>query len=400
MAYRKFQANHLFTGTEILDGTNVLITNENGVIENIIKAEEAGEDIQKFTGLLSPGFINCHCHLELSHMKGLIAEKTGLIDFVFKVVTERHFSEEEILDAISIAEEEMILNGIVAVGDICNNTLTLSQKLKQNLAYYNFVEVSGWLPQLALTRFEKSKSFYDAFSQPTTHNSQLQTSLVPHAPYSVSDDLWKYMQPYFENKTVSIHNQETAYEDELFLSNTGDFVRMYEMMKINHSHFKASGKSSLQSYFDKLATAKNIILVHNTFTKQEDISFVNRKCSMMYKEPETFFCICINANLYIEDAIPPLYMLMKNNCKMVLGTDSLASNHSLSILNEIKTITKHFPHIELQQLLQWATINGAIALQMDNVFGSFEKAKKPGVILLNNLNELHITPETKVQKLL
>lgn len=407
MAYRKFQADHIFTGTEILDGDNVLITGENGTVENIVQAEDAGEDIQKLTGLLSPGFINCHCHLELSHMKGLIPEKTGLVDFVFKVVTERHFSEEEILDGISTAEQEMILNGIVAVGDICNNTLTLSQKLKQNLAYYNFIEVSGWLPQVAATRFERSKSYYDEFSQLTTHNSQpqtlnskLQTSLVPHAPYSVSDDLWQYMQPYFANKTVSIHNQETSFEDELFLSNTGDFVRMYEMMKIDHKHFEARGKSSLQSYFDKLAAAKNIILVHNTFTKQDDIDFVKNKSAIRNLQSAIFFCICINANLYIENVIPPIDLLMKNNCKIVLGTDSLASNHSLSILDEMKTIAQHFPHIDLPTILQWATINGAEALQMNEQLGNFEKGKKPGVILLENLNDLQISPRTSVNVIL
>jgi cytosine/adenosine deaminase-related metal-dependent hydrolase len=397
MSYRKFGADHLFTGTEILDANNVLVTNENGVIESIINAEDGGENVQKFSGLLSPGFINCHCHLELSHMKGLIPQKTGLVDFVFKVVTERHFSEDEILAAIANAEDEMISNGIVAVGDICNNTLTLSQKRKQNLAYYNFIEVSGWSPHVAGIRFERSKICYDEFSRLTTRNSQQQTSLVPHAPYSVSDELWKYMQTYFAGKTVTIHNQETAFEDELFLNNAGDFVRMYEMMKIDHSHFEPSGKSSLRSYFDKLTAAKNVILVHNTFTKEEDVAFVNRQSAI--GNQKIFFCICINANLYIENATPPLDMLMSNNCTMVLGTDSLASNHSLSILDEMKTIAKNFPHIKLRTLLEWATINGAEALQMNDQLGSFEKGKKPRVILLNNLNNLQITPETDVKVL-
>jgi len=395
MSYRKFRADHIFTGTEIIDGSNVLITDENGIIEKIVPAEEAGDNIQQFHGLLSPGLINCHCHLELSHMKGLIPEKTGLVDFVFKVVTERHFSEDEILDAIATAEDKMLSNGIAAVGDICNNTLTLPQKLKQRLAYYNFIEVSGWLPQIALTRFERSKGFYDAFanSQLSTFNSQL--SLVPHAPYSVSDELWKYMQPYFAGKTVSIHNHETAFEDELFLSNSGDLVRMYEMMKIDHSHFEASGKGSLQSYFDKLAAARNIILVHNTFIRQEDVTFINHQSLIVNQN--TFFCTCINANLYIEDSVPPIDLLMKNNCKMVLGTDSLASNHSLDLLDEMKRIIKHFPNVGLQNLLQWATINGAEVLQMNDQLGSFEQGKKPGVILLENLNDLQITPKTKVK---
>src|SRR6266498_360081 len=163
MSYLKFQADNIFTGIEMLDSNSVLITNEEGVVQDIVFFFQAGDDIQYFHGILTPGFINCHCHLELSHMKGLIPEKIGLIDFVFKVVTERHFDEEEILEAIADAEDEMLENGIVAAGDICNNTLTLSQKLKGRLAYYNFIEVSGWLPPIAEQRFIRSKAYYDAF---------------------------------------------------------------------------------------------------------------------------------------------------------------------------------------------------------------------------------------------
>src|SRR5437773_1152633 len=109
----------------MLDSDFVLITNKEGIVKDIASEKDAGDDIQYFNGILTPGFINCHCHLELSHMKGLIPEKTGLVDFVFKVITERHFDEEEILEAIADAEDEMLANGIVAAGDICNNTLTL-----------------------------------------------------------------------------------------------------------------------------------------------------------------------------------------------------------------------------------------------------------------------------------
>jgi len=153
--YQKFSADKLFTGNEILQN-RVLITDEKCIVENIIASEDAGDGIQYMEGIISPGFINCHCHLELSHMRGLIPEKTGLIDFVFSILTKRHLDEEVILQAIATAEDEMLQNGIVAVGDICNNELTALQKSKRRIHYYNFIETSGWLPQIAETRMSHS----------------------------------------------------------------------------------------------------------------------------------------------------------------------------------------------------------------------------------------------------
>jgi cytosine/adenosine deaminase-related metal-dependent hydrolase len=390
--YRKLKADQLFTGTEMLGNNKVLVTKNDGEIETIIDDHNAGEDVEIFKGILSPGFINVHCHLELSHMKGLIPEHTGLVDFVYKVVNERHFAEDEIVSAIKIAEDDMLSNGIVAVGDICNNLLTLPQKLKHRLAYYNFIEASGWLPDVAGPRFSRSKFFYEKFAK------HFDTSIVPHAPYSVSDELWKLITPFYKNKVVSIHNQETFFEDELFLEGTGDFVRMYELMKIDNSHHLPAKKSSLQTYFSKLTEAAAIILVHNTFTKQEDLDFIKLE-TKNYKLP-TYFCICINANQYIEKAIPPVDMLMKNNCTIVLGTDSIASNYSLSLLDEMKSIQKYFSDIPLDTMLQWSTINGAKALQMDDTFGSFEKGKKPGVNLLENIEGAKLSKESSIKRIL
>jgi cytosine/adenosine deaminase-related metal-dependent hydrolase len=395
--YRKFKADHLFTGNEMLNSNKVLVIKKDGTVEAIIEAEIAG-DVETFNGIISPGFINTHCHLELSHMKGLIPEKTGLVDFVFKVVNERHFAEEEIYTAQEKAENEMLLNGIVAAGDICNNVLTLPQKKKQNLKYYNFIEASGWLPTISQTRFERALQIYSEF-QTTNHKLQTtNTSIVPHAPYSVSDELWELITPYFENKVVSIHNQETAFEDEFFLHGTGDFTRMFELMKIDNSHHKPSQKSSLQTYFSKLSEAASIILVHNTFTKQNDIDFI--KLHTAHYTLLTSFCICANANQYIENAMPPIQLLMENNCNIVLGTDSLASNHSLNLLDEMKTIQKNFPAISLGKMLQWATINGAKALQMDTTLGSFEKGKKPGVVLIENTEDFKLKKESSIKRIL
>lgn len=394
MTYQKFQATQLFTGTELLGPEKVLITDEKGTVAEILDEKEAGENIQQLNGVLSPGFINCHCHLELSHLRGRIPEKTGLVDFIYKVVTERHFPEGEILSAITRAEDEMLANGIVAVGDICNNSLTLSQKEKQRLAYYNFIELTGWLPAVSQVRFERSLGFFDSFERSQKLKAKSQNGLSPHAPYSVSNELWELMMPHFANKTVTIHNQETSFEDTLFEKKEGDFMRMYGLLNMDTTFFEPTGKSSLQSYFLKLRSAKKEILVHNTFTSEEDVLFVNRESG------DVSWCICINANQYIEQAVPPIDLFRKNNGHLVVGTDSLASNRSLSILDELKTITQHFPHIPFAELLQWATLNGAQALQMHDQLGSFEKGKQPGVLLLEQIEDQKITSRSTVKRLL
>lgn len=372
MAFKKFRAEQIFDGYHFSDDQQVLITTEDGVIENIVSVQDAGDDVQQLNGILTPGFINCHCHLELSHMKGMIGEGTGLTDFVFKVVTQRHLPEEKILAAIQKAEDEMIANGIVAVGDICNNTLTLPQKMKGRIRYHNFIEASGFNPQIAAARFERSLGFFKEFNE---HAAAGQNSIVPHAPYSVADELWQKIIDFPNNYLQTIHNQETVAENEWFIAKKGDFVDFYKQMSIDVSFFQASGKSSLQSYLLKFLKNQSLILVHNVHTSADDLRFARSSGR------HVAWCLCPNANLYIGGQLPAIDLFIDQDSEIVLGTDSLASNHQLNILGEIKTISKHFPSVGWDQLLRWATINGARALQMDKLLGSFEPGKKPGVLL-------------------
>lgn len=411
MAFKKFTADNIFTGTTMLDARHVLVTGEDGTIEAIIPLDEAGDDVQHYHGILSPGLINCHCHLELSHMKGLIPEHTGLVDFVITVMQQRGFNEEVIYTAIEQAEEEMLSNGIVAVGDICNTAHTISQKQKSRLHYHNFIEATGFVPAFAQKRFEQAEAIWKQFEESelsqkskvnsefleqrhsfTSHSSLFTSSIVPHAPYSTSPELMRLINEHSAGKTITIHNQETRNENNFFLTGESGFRKLFSMFNIDISFFVPSGKTSLQTYLPELNKAGKLILVHNTFTSQQDIDFVKRQTfdSLPLGDGgSTFFCLCPNANLYIENTPPQVDMLCANNCEIVLGTDSLASNSMLCILGEMKTLRKHFLHIPLAEMLQWATLNGAKALGMDAVLGSFEKGKKPGVLSFdNNLDEL------------
>ena len=373
--YQKFQATQIFTGTELLEDQLVLITQKDGTIEALVGIEEAGEDIQSFEGIISPGFINAHCHLELSHMKGMIPANVGLQEFVKQIVGLRKVEDNIIQEAIRSAEDEMYNNGIVAVGDICNTLDTLSIKQKHKLAYYSFVELYDLDPTRAEDKIYAGLKLQEAFEQ-----NCIRASLVPHAPYSVSFNLWKLLSHYFGAHTISMHNQETMDENEFFEKKSGSFLAMYERTKVSLDFFEATGLSSLQSVLPYFKKAARSILVHNSFTSASDIKAVQKEM------PNSFWCLCPNANQYIEQTMPPIELLRANGAEIVIGTDSYASNWSLNILDELKTIQKHNPSIPLAEMLGWATLNGARALQMEKDLGSFEKGKKPGLVLIKGVD--------------
>lgn len=393
--YRKFSAGNIFTGQEMLGNNKVLVTDESGKIIDIVAKEETGGDAECFDGILCPGFVNAHCHLELSHMQGHIPEHTGLVDFVFKIISERHFTEEEILAAIEKADNEMHESGIVAVGDICNNALTIPQKQKSKIHYHNFIEASGFPPSVAAPRFQRSLDFFNEYKKVFPSNS-----IVPHAPYSVSTELFSMIASFPNNKVLTIHNQETAAENDFFEKGEGGFLRLFENLGIDISFFRPSGKTSLQTYLPYLKNQESLILVHNVHTSENDIAFEKNHTSASLHQPFVFYCLCPNANLYIANTLPDVNLFIKENCNIVLGTDSLASNNQLSILEEMKTLQKHFPSLSTTTLLGWATINGAKALQMQNKLGSFEKGKKPGIILIEGLENSSLTTNTTSKRIL
>ncbi len=399
MAYRKLKADYLFTGHELLDENAVLITDDEGIVQTILPLENAGGDIETFHGILSPGFVNCHCHLELSHMKNVIPEKTGLVAFLLSVIRQRNFSNEIIQQSIADAEKEMLENGIVAVGDICNTAVTLAQKKQGNLYYHNFIEALGFSEVTASQRFESSykifKEFAQQYSLPIESNS-----IVPHAPYSVSKKLFELISNFPGNHVLSIHNQESDAENEFFQYGKGDLLKLFKEMGIDVSSFHPTQKRSLENFLHHFHKNQTLILVHNVVTSEKDFQAVSDDRWPVHEEinpsighqslANLFFCLCPNANEYISGILPEIDLLIKHHCKIVVGTDSLASNHQLNILEELKTVQKKFPHIETATLLQWATLNGADALQLDDVVGSFKTGKTPGVILIENINNKKI----------
>jgi cytosine/adenosine deaminase-related metal-dependent hydrolase len=383
MAYRKFKADNLFDGYHLHGNDKVLVMDENDKVIDIVPLTEAGDEVVTFDGVLSPGLINCHCHLELSHLKNVIPPHTGLIEFLCSVVTKRGFAPEVIQEEIKKAEKEMYDNGIVAVGDIGNTADTANVKAKSKIHWQNFVEVLSFTDEKSQENFGNYKNVADELIS-TLSTSQLshRTALVPHAPYSISPNTFRLINEATKNQVISIHNQEHPAEDDLYKTGGGEYLKLFKIFGINESPFPVTGKSSIRSVLPHFNNGQTIFLIHNTFMPEEDIVWANEYAAA--NGLKLVYCFCINANLYIENKTPVVENFIRHNCDIVLGTDSYSSNWQLSIAKEIRSFTDEFPELPLETILQWATINGAKALQWDDELGSFETGKKPGVTLIDS----------------
>jgi len=398
MTYRKFKADYLFLGDRMASPDSVLITTGEGIVQAIVPGSEAGEDAEVYSGVLTPGFVNCHCHLELSHMKGVIREGTGLVDFLSTMIRGRGAAAEGVIEAIAAGEQEMLDNGIVAVGDICNTADTVAQKTLGRLYYHNFIETMGFIEEGAAVRFEHSLTVFNAFAEayqlPIESNS-----IVPHAPYSVSGALFRLIAGFPGNHLLTIHNQESEAENEWQLSGKGDFLRLYQLLGLDVSFFKGTGKRSPESYLPYFYPNQSLILVHNVATGAEDVRAAVGVGGAP-RGPDLYFCLCPNANLYIGGQLPDVGLLHGQGCRIVIGTDSLASNHHLSILEELKTLQRAFPGLSTPTLLQWATAGGAEALQLERVLGTFAAGKQPGLVLIEGGEGDRLTAGANVRRLL
>ena len=387
-----FRADYVFPVNAAPLRNGAVVVDDDGkiiVVAQDIPPDYAHIPVEQRDGVICPGFVNTHCHVELSHLKDKITNGEGLISFIQNVQLHRNSTSQEIEQAATTADQAMYDNGIVAVGDISNSDITIGLKSKSKLYYHTFVEAFAFVPQKAEEVFAKTIELLNQFKPQSC-------SITPHAPYSVSKELFKLLKKYSDNNKnlLSIHNQECEDENKFFRYKLGRFNDLYAHFGIDISFFKPQARNSIQSVLPLLSNRQDILLVHNTCTNLKDIYFIKRF------EHKIHWCFCPNANIYIEGRLPKIDLFIDQGFNITLGTDSLASNHKLCILSEMATLQKHFPALPLTRLLQWATINGAKFLGIDQEKGTIEPGKTPGLNLITGLNDLKITDQTKVRRLI
>jgi aminodeoxyfutalosine deaminase len=336
------------------------------------------EDAVSLEGVVIPGFVNTHCHLELSHLKNEIRPNAGMKGFIAQLLSARFQADEKAqINSMHNADREMWEEGIVAVGDISNFSLSNSVKANSKIYYHTFIEVLGLNPAFANTIVEKGMALQQEFLK----GSKSKASLTPHAPYSCPTELLNLIFSSINvGDPLSIHMQESLDELQFCRDKSGPLTEFFKDNGISFADFIPFGEVSPLQKLLPLFPQNKLQLVHNTYTTNEEIQLANSI------HPSLYWCVCIGANLFINNKVPPVDLMYENNCTITIGTDSLASNTQLSVLEEVKCIHKHFQTIPFEVLVKAATLNGAAFLGIDDVFGKIKVGLKPGLVLLENVN--------------
>jgi aminodeoxyfutalosine deaminase len=377
-------ADKIHNGKQWLPEYTVIETKDDGeivAIHSSAPGEALYDNARHFEGALVPGFVNAHCHMELSHLKGAIPEHTMLVNFLKQIPAIRNnYTEEQKAAARYEGYEAMWRNGIAAVGDIANTADTLDIRALGKMHVHTFVECFGFNHAHAPTAFNRSLPVWEAYEAQPAAGVRLRQSMTPHAPYSVSPALFRLLDQHQPSALLSIHNQESPEEDRFYQKKEGGMLLLLQTLGIDPEEFQPSGKSSLQTYLPWLSPSHPMLFVHNTYTAPADRAFAQQYV------PQAWWCLCPNANLYIEHNLPDIPSFVQDGCNICVGTDSLSSNHELNILSELCTIKKYFPQISWETLIGWGTYNSACALQMQEVAGSLTPGTKPRIVQLTGLD--------------
>ena len=372
---RKIAAHYLYANSENPMRQGVVSLNDEGIITAIDQLDDAeAESTEFYDGVLVPGFVNAHCHLELSYLQRQIPPCIGMAGFIERMMQRNPPEIQGALTAMQNANAFMYKEGVVAVGDICNNDSSFAVKKGSRIRYHSFLEVAGLAEKTGEQRLQtmlQAKKKADRLG--------LSASITAHAVYSANEKTLRNSAALAKQRGIlSIHNQECSDENNLFLHGGGSLYRLFIQRGLNPP--PSTGKTAVHSLLPLIDKDMRVLLVHNVATDEEDYEAAMQTC------PHIVWVLCPKANLYIGNALPPVEMLLRKGAAIALGTDSLASNTQLSMIEEMKCLQREFPALSFKNILEWATLGGAKALNMDKELGSIAVGKRPGLVLIEHFN--------------
>ena len=377
---KRIAAKYLYTLTSyepVLNGF-VELEDDGTVVRTGVCADPSQEPVF-LDGALAPGFVNAHCHIELSSMKGLFRKGTGMAGFIDQInaLRDTKTREEKVRD-LTEAMDNLWAQGVVAMADISNGSDSFAVKARHPMYTRTFLEVFGTEPEDCGAVMEgvlKLKEVADSFG--------IDAAPTPHACYTMSPELVTAVSVEgLKSGFLSFHSEETEEEEEMLKTGSG---KMWEnRVRAGMSVPPVTGKSSLLYFIDRLLAGhpapfeENILLVHECCMDQEGID----AAKAVMNHP--FVAVCPLSNLFIHNALPPIDLMRRNALKICVGTDSLSSNDDLNIVDELYCLQRNFPEVPLGELLTWASRNGAEFLRKPE-FGILEAGRRPGLVFIDNL---------------
>ena len=376
---------------------------EVGVLTDAVcgAARERSEYVVAHHGFLVPGFCNAHCHAELSYLKGMFRQGTGMDGFIRQINDLRTTVDAAgRMDAIGKAFNYLEVQGVTCMADIsnCDETFKLKRILKEQDRMFTrtFLEVFGTEPEEAEAILADARKL-----QEEATGMGIDAAPTPHSCYTMSPLLNRISAAAgLESGYISYHSQESSEEEDMLRTGTGPLAEDYRSR--GTTQLPVTGTGALVYFLENLKkavpvpVAGNVLLVHNVATDQESIDAALRDLQ------HPFWVLCPLSNLFIHRALPPVELLRRNGLKICVGTDSLSSNTQLSMVAELYCLQRNFPQVPLSELLQWACLNGAEAVGYADRFGSFEPGKRPGIVLIENVDaaEVRLTEQSESIRLL
>jgi cytosine/adenosine deaminase-related metal-dependent hydrolase len=354
---------------------------EDGTIIRFGESNDISSELRYYEGAIVPGFVNTHCHIELSYMKGLFRRGSGMTGFIDQINSLRDISpkEKRLID-IKFRMDDLWKQGVSAMGDISNCDDSFEIKASSEMYTRTFLEVFGTEPE----ECDRIMASVSALTDEAM-SLGLDAAPTPHSCYTMSPELLTASSAAaLKSSFLSYHSEESVEEEQMIMYGSGPLFT--NRKNAGMSTPPVTGKSSLSYFADRIEKIhpspfyEHILLVHEVCMSQEGIDRVK---TMM---PNLFIAVCPLSNIFIHNLLPPVPLMRKNGLKITVGTDSLSSNDDLNMVNELFCLQENFPEVGMEELFTWACSNGALFLSMENTLGSISPGKKPGLVFVNHLS--------------
>jgi cytosine/adenosine deaminase-related metal-dependent hydrolase len=369
---------------------------DEGTILGVGQCEDASSEKNFYDGAIVPGFVNAHCHVELSHLHGKFRKGTGMAGFIDQINELRDWAGRDAkIVLVKKWMDKMWADGVSAMADISNDDSSFGVKAEHPMYTRTFLEVFGSEPHMC----DGVMADVTALNV-LADEAGIDAAPTPHSCYTMSPQLLSASAAAGLAKGyLSYHSQESLEEEDLLRSGSG---AMYENRKRSGmSTPPVTGESSLKYFLDRLADVKqgpydeHILLVHNVCLAQDDIDAAKKVMNNVY------WAICPLSNIFIHNALPPIALMRENGLSIMLGTDSLSSNDDLDMVKEMICLHENFPEVPMSEMLQWACLTGAEFLSKDDVLGTLTPGKKPGLVYIANVDgEGNLTAQSRSERVI